>query len=908
LIVLRAALAAVSPDQANNPSVLSDAERHTILVEWNQTTVEYPRDVLLHQLTEAQAQRTPEAVAVVAGSERLTYRELEQRANQLANRLRTLGVGPDVLVAVCAERSLEMVVALLGTLKAGGAYVPLDPEYPQDRLLLMLQDSQAPVVLTQSHLVALFQATTGAQIICLDRDWPLLAQESTTTPVVQMTAKNLAYCIYTSGSTGKPKGVLNVHEGIINRLLWMRDQYNVTAADRILQKTPYSFDVSVPEFFLPLVTGATLVMARPGGHKDPSYLVEVIRDERITTVHFVPSMLALFLETGRLEQCSSVRQVFTSGEALSFELQSRFFKHFHAKLHNLYGPTEAAVEVTYWDCNPNYDKPIVPIGRPVANTQIYVLDEQLQPTPIGVPGELHIGGVQVARGYLNRPELTAEKFIPDPFSRDPEARLYKTGDLARFLPDGNIEYLGRIDNQVKLRGFRIELGEIEAVLCECPGVQLAAVTVREDVPGDKRLVAYLVRTPGREFSLDDVRSHLKAKLPEYMIPSRFVALKEMPLTTSGKADRKVLPKPSEHEPAQTAQARTELESKILAIFARILGVKSVGVTDDFFELGGHSLLAVRLLAEIHVLTGKQIPLSAMVRAPTVERLAELVSGQSAVSSASFATLMHAGEEGRLPLFAVVIPGIETLGYAALGRYLEAQPFYTLQAQRPTPVILPFVGAELEALASEYVSELLSVQPSGPYCFVAMCDDVVLAQEMLLQLESAGREVGFFAILDTWVLENSMVPWKQRLRYYAQRLRELGQIPVRGRSKAIGQILRRKIGADPQIRESVASADRPTWNQSYWPGPQFKQPKFQAPVVMLRRPHQPYYYVKDLQMGWGQRSSGGVELHNIDLDHDNLLREPHIKTIGKILSNRLRQVESASRSPGTTLVPEQPAAR
>ena len=402
------------------------------MVEWNDTHRPYPLDVPLHKFIEDQAEKTPDAVAVVYQSEQVTYKQLNNRANQLARRLRKSGVGPDILVAVCAERSVELVVALLSILKAGGAYVPFDPEYPKDRLETMLRDSDPPVVLTQEHL--LDRLPNGARdVFCLDRDWPGLRSEDVDNLPLVVNQKNLAYAIYTSGSTGKPKGVPNIHEGIVNRLLWMQEMYQLTGNDRVLQKTPFSFDVSVWEFFWPLMTGATLVMARPGGHRDPAYLVDLIAEQQITTLHFVPSMLNIFLECAGVERCNSLRQVFASGEALPFELQERFFKRLGADLHNLYGPTEAAVDVTYWACRRDSRQSIVPIGRPIANTQIYILDAKLQPVPIGVSGELHIGGIGLARGYLNRPELTAEKFIPDPFSEVPGARLYKTGDLARFL-------------------------------------------------------------------------------------------------------------------------------------------------------------------------------------------------------------------------------------------------------------------------------------------------------------------------------------------------------------------------------------------------------------------------------------------------------------------------------------------
>ena len=891
----RAVSASDASPSGTTPS-LSDAERQTIVVDWNQTAVDYPRDIPLHRLVEEQVERTPDAVAVVSGSQQLAYRDLNQRTNQLAHRLRKLGVGPDMLVAVCAERSLEMVIALLATLKAGGAYVPLDPEYPRDRLRTMLQDSKPPVVLTQAHLLDRVPSS-AAQVICLDRDWPSLTQENADNPSPELAGKNLAYCIYTSGSTGKPKGVLNIHEAIVNRLLWMRDEYKITSADRILQKTPYSFDVSVWEFFLPLITGATLVMARPGGHKDPAYLVKLIQEQQITTLHFVPSMLALFLEADDLDRCTSVRQVFASGEALSLELQSRFFERFHGNLHNLYGPTEAAVDVTCWECNPGYARPVVPIGKPVANTQAYILNEQLQPVPVGVGGELHIGGIQLARGYLNRPDLTTEKFIPDPFSQNANARLYKTGDLARFLPDGNIEFLGRLDDQVKLRGFRIELGEVEAVLSECAGVQLAAVTVREDIPGDKRLVAYLMPVAGREISLHAVRAHLKEKLPEFMLPSRFVVLTEMPMTTSGKVDRRALPRPKDErgEAREIVDARNGLESTILPIFRKVLGIQTLGVKDDFFELGGHSLQAARLLSEIKRNTGHEIPLSAMLHAATVESLASLIASGGAASPDSVVTCIQRGENGRAPLFAVVVPGVETIGYAALARHLgPRQPLYTLQARHPAPNGQPLTRSELEALAQDYISAMRSVQTGGPYHLIAMCDDVLVCEEMILQLERSGQQVGFFAILDTWPLQNTMVPWKWKIDYYATRLRHAGKLPARDWLRSGREVLDRRRQKESSPRQS----SRPTWGQIYWPGREFKPHKFRAPVVLFKRPRQPFFYINDRAMGWSQRCLSKVELHEMELDHENLLREPHIKTIGGILAARLQIAEYPAQPPET----------
>jgi iturin family lipopeptide synthetase A len=481
--------------------LLGTAEQAQVVEGFNATRVDYRNDVCLHDLIEQQAQRTPDATALIYEGESLTYRELTARANQLAHYLGRFGVGPESLVGIAMERSLEMVVGLLAILKAGGAYVPLDPDYPAERLAFMVADAHVPVLLTQQRILSKLPAN-NARLLCVDTEWAAIAQESAQRPFSAVTPDNLAYVIYTSGSTGKPKGAMNAHRGICNRLLWMQQAYQLQPEDRVLQKTPFSFDVSVWEFFWPLLAGATLVVAKPGGHQDSQYLAGLIASESITTLHFVPPMLAAFLEEpGLAAKCRTLKRVICSGEALASGLQQRFFEVLPAtalKLHNLYGPTEAAVDVTYWECQRASADPVVPIGRPVANTQIYLLDRHGAPVPVGVPGELHIGGVQVGRGYLGRPELTAEKFIADPFSQDPAARLYKTGDLARWRPDGNVLYLGRLDHQVKVRGFRIELGEIEAAINTHPDVRECVVAMREDTPGERRLAAYIVSQGGEE--------------------------------------------------------------------------------------------------------------------------------------------------------------------------------------------------------------------------------------------------------------------------------------------------------------------------------------------------------------------------------------------------------------------------
>ncbi len=602
--------------------LLAEAERQQVLAEWNDTRREYRRAVCLHELIAETMARAPEAVAVVFEGNALTYRDLDRLSSRLANRLRALGVGPEVRVAVAMARSLELIVGLVGVLRAGGAYVPLDPEYPRERLAYMLADSRAAVLLAQESVLASLPAAE-VPVVRLDETFATLDGESEVPPAVDTVEDNLAYVIYTSGSTGRPKGTMNAHRGIVNRLLWMQEAYGLAADDRVLQKTPASFDVSVWEFFWPLLTGARLVVARPGGHRDPAYLSGLIRDEGITTLHFVPSMLQAFLEQLEVDDCASLRRVICSGEALPHELQQRFFAHLDCGLHNLYGPTEAAVDVTFWPCRPGEAR--VPIGRPIANLQIHVLSPSFQPAPIGVAGELCIGGVGVGRGYLGRPGLTAEKFVPDPFSAQPGARLYRTGDLTRTLADGRIEFLGRIDFQVKIRGFRVEIGEIEAALAASPGVRQALVLAREKATGGLGLVAYVVPDgPAEELGVPALRQRLRQILPEHMVPPAFVVLPSFPLNPSGKIDRRALPQPDQ-QAAGTGAPRTVLERAIAETWCAVLGLPEVGLRDNFFDLGGHSLLLFRLQRELRDRFGLNLALVDLFQHSTVAALADLLA-------------------------------------------------------------------------------------------------------------------------------------------------------------------------------------------------------------------------------------------------------------------------------------------
>jgi amino acid adenylation domain-containing protein len=474
------------------------------------------------------------------------------------------------------------------------------------------------VLLTQSHLAGRLPAH-DRPVLCLDQPWDEGADD-TPAALPDLDPEHLAYIIYTSGSTGRPKGAENTHRAICNRLLWMQEAYKLTAADTVLQKTPYSFDVSVWEFFWPLLTGARLVLARPGGHKDPSYLAELIEQQRVTVCHFVPSMLEAFLTESELDRrCASLRDVICSGEALGYELQERFFTRVGSRLHNLYGPTEAAVDVTSWECRRGDERGVVPIGRPIANIRMHVLDGHGSEVPVGVPGELHIAGVGLARGYHNRAELTAEKFL----THEALGRLYRTGDLGRWLSDGSLEYLGRLDHQVKLRGFRVELGEIESVLCEDPGVRAAVVMARGDGGGDQRLVAYVV--PEGEVSVEGLRASLRGRLPEYMVSSAFVLLESLPLSPNGKVDRKALPAPEYgNVPGASIAPRDAVEEAVASVWSEVLGVERVGVYDSFFDLGGHSLLATRVVSRLRDVFQVDVPLPALFEYPTVSSLARHV--------------------------------------------------------------------------------------------------------------------------------------------------------------------------------------------------------------------------------------------------------------------------------------------
>ncbi len=643
LALLGAAVAAPESRLSQLPLLTPEEDRQ--LIAWNQTREDFP-EACVHTLFERQAGRTPDAVAVQTEERSLTYRELNERANQLAHVLRRNGVGPDRIVGIFMERSLEMVVAMLGIHKAGGAYLPLDPSYPKARLAFMLRDARALLLVTQTRLRG---NLPEADVLALDPDEALLEGESrAAVPLGGALKENLAYVLYTSGSTGNPRGVMVSHGALSNHMQWMARAFPLAASDAVLQRTSPSFDASIWEFFAPLISGARLFLAAEGAHHDASYLIETIRRHSITTLQMVPSLLALLLEGEGVRQCRSLKRVFCGGESLSPELRDRFFDLLPADLHNLYGPTEATIDATSWSCGRSDTRRVVPIGRPIANFRAHVLDSHLSAAPVGVAGELHLAGTGLARGYLGDPALTAERFIPNPFAGEPGARLYRTGDAARRLADGAIEYLGRKDRQVKLRGLRIEPGEIESALAEHPDVLEAVVVVQEEDPlpakgppfepvdeesGSERrggpasrLAAYLVLRTGEGLSADALRSFLAGRLPRFMIPSIFQTLPSLPLTPNGKMDRRALRELGRAAPPPSGAVapRTPVEREVARVWSEVLGVQEVGATDNFFDLGGHSLLATQVIARLRAALAVEVPLRTIFEAPTVESLAAFI--------------------------------------------------------------------------------------------------------------------------------------------------------------------------------------------------------------------------------------------------------------------------------------------
>ena len=695
----------------------------------------------LHRLVEAQAARTPEATAVVFEGDSLTYAALNRRANRLARFLRTQDIGPEVIVGVCAVSGPEMIIALLAILKAGGAYLPLDPAYPPERLAFLLDDAGAALVLAQPHLRTILPAEThvvslGAGLEDGEEDGDLSDGAGPDT---------LAYVVYTSGSTGQPKGVLLAHRGACNNLRWRQEHFPLSSADRMLQTYSFSFDPSVWAIFWPLASGAALVLPRPGGIADSGYLVQTLAAQQITVAGFGPTQLRTLLAHPDMGRCH-LRHLFCGGEAMPLDLPHLFHSQSGAELHNVYGPTEATIDAAFWTVPRVQAGGDHPIGYPIANTQLFLLDDNLHSVAEGQSGELYIAGVGLARGYLNRPDLTAERFLPHPFDPTPGARLYSTGDLARRGAAGEIYYLGRRDTQVKLRGFRIELGEIEAALRRHPDVLDAVVTLREDQADEKRLAAYIIAQPGAAPTGSGLREFLATTLPAYMLPAVFTSLDEMPLTPSGKRDRTALPPPgreTRERGPDFVPPQDPLEHQLTQIWEDLLDIRPVGIRDNFWDLGGHSLLAARLLDQITHACGLSLPLSALYEGGTVEALAARLRQGEASAPASLLARITGGT--RRPFFYLF--GYHPLGgfYCYhLARHLhKEQPLFLLQP----PTERGYGPPTIEGMAADYLPVIRAAQPHGPYRLGGFCGSGLVAYELARQLRAQGETVEFLALIE-----------------------------------------------------------------------------------------------------------------------------------------------------------------
>jgi amino acid adenylation domain-containing protein len=884
--------------------VLGAAERHQSLIEWNDTAVPY-QPVCLHELFRAQAKRTPMAVAASFGEEELTYAELGDRAGRLTRRLRGLGVGPEAVVGVYLERSLDLLVSLFGVLEAGGAYLPLAPDYPRERLAWMIEDARPAVLLAHRGLVPDLPAV--ASLLVLDPadlgDEPALAVE---TGAAGSDPANLAYVLFTSGSTGRPKGVMISHGAIANRMLWMLRRFPFGPDDRVLQKTPFSFDASVWELFLPLACGARVVLAQPGGHQDSAYLVQAVQRYGVTVLQLVPSMLRIFLEEEDVRRCTSLQRVFAGGEALPKEVCERFDEQLEAELCNLYGPTEVSIDSSFWPFRRGELRASVPIGRPLDNLRTLVLDRVFQPVPVGAPGELYVSGVGLARGYVGRPDLTAERFLPDPWSVEPGARLYRTGDRVRHGADGLLEFLGRADHQVKIRGFRIEPGEIEAALADQPGIESAVVLVRDDLPGGPGLVAYFVAEEGTAPSAGELRRALRDRLPDYMVPSLFVELGSLPFTPSGKLDRRALfqirPEVVRDGASGWMPPRDMVELELLRIWEDLLGVRPVGVAEDFFDLGGHSLLAVRLFARIEASFGCKLPLALLFQVRTVERLAAtLRKGRTAGPGLPESPLVAIQPGGdRPPFFCVHAVGGSALSYALLAHQLGSdQPFYGLQAQGLDGGAPSADG--IEEMASRYVEAIREVQSSGPYCLGGWSMGGLVAYEMARQLRARGEEIALLAMIDTPIPAAEPESDLDRLAGFALDLglplERLGisreELAARDREQLLSDLL--KWGRTSQVL--APDLEEPHLRRLYavyeanLRAVALYQPRLYDGLIAFFKAAES----SGTHLGWERFAAGGVEVRDVPGGHYSLVREPEVRGLASKLGAALAAVRPGGAS-------------
>ncbi len=905
----------VDPDRPlSELSLLTPEERRQLLVEWNETAADYPRERCVHELFEEQAERTPRAIALVFEDQQLTYSDLNRRANQLAHFLKKLGAGPETLVGLCLERSTEMVVGVLGILKAGAAYVPLDPEFPKERLAFMLKDSDAPVLVTRSELVdALPQPNSS--VLCIDSVCDTISNQSEKNPETTVTSRNLAYVIYTSGSTGTPKGVQISHRALVNFLCSMRKEPGLSDKDTLLSVTTLSFDIATMEIFLPLTVGARLVVVSKEVAADGFRLSEKLRESRATVMQATPSTWRMLMDADW--SVGEDFRILCGGEELPRDLANRMLDRCSV-VWNLYGPTETTIWSTASRVEPG-EGPVA-IGRPIDNTAVYLLDKQLQPVPIGIAGEIYIGGDGLARGYLNDPALTAAKFVPDPFSGDSYGRLYRTGDVGRYLPDGNIEFLGRVDHQVKVRGFRIELGEIESLLEQHSEIRQAVVVVRGE-GSDKQLVSYLVAAPEKSPPVEELRLYLSQKLPAYMVPSFYVELESLPLTPNGKVDRRALPEPTliTEVGDEFLAPRDPIELHLAQLWESLLGVRPVGRRDNFFELGGHSLLAVRMVANIEKVYGKRLPLATLFEAPTVERVARALKDRNWQPTWKSLVSIRAGGT-KPPLFLMHSHGGNVLEYHPLARHLpKDQPVYALQSRGLDGNV--DLDPDMREMAATYITEIKALQPEGPYYLAGFCFGGTLAYETAQQLRAQGDEVALLLMIQAVraqaarkdaVIGLSKMLWYRiayrlnlewnniaalaggtRVRYIidrAVRMNDLFELWYRSDSRLEELADRNGHRTTVYTLELLRRAHSRAFVK-YRPKP------YDGSVVLFPAEKQPRWRPRKPNLGWGDLVRGKLTTDVLRGYQQNLLLEPNVRFAAEKLTAHL---EEALRHPAERL--------
>lgn len=909
-------LAGACADPAKRVSeldILSADERNRIVYEWNLTLAAYP-NCCVHELFEQQAAKTPDLTAVVSEGKTLSYRELNERANQLANYLRKRGVAPEVLVAICMNRTPEMMIGLLGIWKAGGAYVPLDPAYPRERLSFMMRDSAAKFLLTSGELKRHIPSADDKAIL-LDSDWKQIAKESSANPESGAVPSNLAYVMYTSGSTGEPKGAMIPHSGLANYLTWAIGAYGVEAGQSVPVHSSISFDSTVTSLYPALLAGGKVELLREDAGAQ-NLIASLKKVENRSLVKITPSQLELLSQQLSPQETANVAKTLViGGEALLAENLVLWRELAPAtRLINEYGPTETVVGCCVHEVRPEDPRTgPVAIGRPFANTQLYILDGNLQPVPAGVKGDLYIGGDGVARGYLNRPELTQKKFIADPFSGKSGARLYQSGDLARYRRDGTLEFLGRVDGQVKVRGYRIELGEIEAALAAHPALQSCKVLAAEHRPGNKQLVAYAILQGNDSPSAEDLKDFLKLSLPEYMVPAQIVFLDSFPLTQNGKIDRRALPAPT-HGNISAAHEfvapRTETEKKVAAIWAQLLNVEQIGIHDDFFDLGGHSLLAIRALSRIREEFDVELPLATLLQAPTVAQLAALLQKRDFIPSWSLLVPVRAGGT-KPPFFLMHALGGNVLDYRRLVNHLESdQPVYAFQAQGLDGNLIK--DATLEEMAADYVAELRSFQPEGPYFLGGFGLGGLLALEAAEQLTAAGQIVALVIMIQSIHPEATdykpNTPAFKRMRYQMQKRASLEWENLLQNPKGYASERLVHLWDAVRLRTSIAfqkmagkdSSKSPEWSKLYFfeavgvehkkamekyrPGP------YGGDVLVIRASEQLAGLIADEHLGWDRTLHGKLEVCVVPGHQENLLLEPNVLQLAKQLSIRLKAAQ------------------